>query len=544
MKRRDFLRNISVAGTGGIMLGGVPVNLLAGNSMFKAALAANPGDKVMVFIQLHGGNDGLNTIVPISQYNEYYTLRPNIALPQSGSRKIIKLDETQSAEKLVGVHPDMLAFKQMYDNGSASVVLNVGYEDMNLSHFRGRDILFMGGDAGDYMNSGWMGRYLDTEYPGYPANYPSTAMPDPIGIELGHSASIAFHRENGIPIGFSIDDPENFYKLITGVGIDPPLLYPDSHAGDEYRFLTQMEAKSNQYAERLKALYDKGKNTASVVYPDLYPYNAPARFKHNPLTSQLRLIARLLNGGIKTRIFLCRIGGFDTHSGQVESYDTTMGAHGALLYHLTTAMKAFYDDLKAMNLDEKVLSLTFTEFGRRAYSNASYGTDHGTATPILLFGSGLKGGVQGNNPNLSNLNNGNLRFDVDYRRLYTTLLSDWMGATNETLQKVGFGEYVNQKLDLLTGTSVLKNRETKTLNVFPNPSDGKFYISLMLPSDSRATVSVSSLSGKEILKNEYYLRAGESMLEINAGTLATGVYFVTLKTFSGEVFNAKVKIAK
>ncbi len=544
MKRRDFIRNISVAGTGGIMLGGVPVNLLAGNSMFKAALAANPGDKVMVFIQLHGGNDGLNTIVPISQYNEYYTLRPNIALPQLGSRKIIRLDETQSAEKLVGVHPDMLAFKQMYDNGSASVVLNVGYEDMNLSHFRGRDILFMGGDAGDYMNSGWMGRYLDTEYPGYPANYPSTVMPDPIGIELGHSASIAFHRENGIPIGFSIDDPENFYKLITGVGIDPPLLYPDSHAGDEYRFLTQMEAKSNQYAERLKALYDKGKNTASVVYPDLYPYNAPARFKHNPLTSQLRLIARLLNGGIKTRIFLCRIGGFDTHSGQVESYDTTMGAHGALLYHLTTAMKAFYDDLKAMNLDEKVLSLTFTEFGRRAYSNASYGTDHGTATPILLFGSGLKGGVQGNNPNLSNLNNGNLRFDVDYRRLYTTLLSDWMGATNETLQKVGFGEYVNQKLDLLTGTSVLKNGETKTLNVFPNPSDGKFYISLTLLTDSRANLSVSSLSGKEILKNEYYLRAGESMLEINAGTLAAGVYFVILKTYSGEVFNAKVKIAK
>ncbi|NJO70281.1 MAG: DUF1501 domain-containing protein, partial [Bacteroidetes bacterium] len=200
-----------------------------------------------------------------------------------------------------------------------------------------------------------------------------------------------------------------------------------------------MEAKSNQYAERLKVLYDKGKNTSSVVYPDLYPFNAPERFLHNPLTSQLRLIARLLSGGIKTRVFLCRIGGFDTHSGQVEKFDTSMGAHGALLYHLTAAMKAFYDDLKAQNLDNKVMALTFTEFGRRAYSNASYGTDHGTATPVLLFGPSLAGGVEGTQPNLSDLDNGNLRYTVDYRRLYTTLLSDWMGASNETLEEVGFG---------------------------------------------------------------------------------------------------------
>ncbi|NJO70280.1 MAG: DUF1501 domain-containing protein [Bacteroidetes bacterium] len=178
-----------------MVLGGIPVNLLAGNAQLKALLAANPGEQVMIFIQLHGGNDGLNTIVPIAQYNEYYALRPNLALPQQGSRKIIQLDNNLTDDKKVGVHPDMLAFKEMYEEGRASVVLNVGYDNMNLSHFRGRDILFMGGGSADIYNSGWMGRFLDIEYPGYPDQYPNNNMPDPVGIELGNSASIAFHRE-------------------------------------------------------------------------------------------------------------------------------------------------------------------------------------------------------------------------------------------------------------------------------------------------------------------------------------------------------------
>jgi uncharacterized protein (DUF1501 family) len=543
MDRRKFVRNMSLAGTGGIMLGGVPMQLLAGNANLKALLAETPGDKVMVFIQLHGGNDGLNTIVPINQYNEYYTWRPNIALPQQGSRKIINLDTQLTGDNQVGIHPDMLAFKQMYDDGSASVVLNVGYDNMNLSHFRGRDILFMGGGSSDYYNSGWMGRFLDIEYPGYPDAYPNSQMPDPIGIELGETTSIAFHRDNGIPIGFSIDDPDSFYKLITGVGINPPLLFPDSYAGDEYRFLTQMEAKSNQYADRLKQLYDKGANTPSVVYPTSYPFNAPERFLQNPLTSQLRLIARLLNGGIKTRVFLCRIGGFDTHSGQVESYDTTMGAHSALLYHLTTAVKAFYDDLKAMSLDSKVLSLTFTEFGRRVYSNASYGTDHGTATPILLFGSSLKGGVVGTNPDLSNLDNGNLKYTVDYRRLYTSLLSDWMGASNDTLQKVGFGDFIPQKLDLLTGISNLKT-EVPGIQIYPNPASDKLYVKIKLKDNSSVVISILDAAGKIILTQNKVSINEHSMNTIDIARLNSGFYFITISNKHGEKYASKFEVRK
>ena len=153
--------------------------------------------------------------------------------------------------------------------------------------------------------------------------------------------SLAFHRENGIPIGFSIDSPEAFYNLINGVGAAPPIAFPDSHAGEELRYLMEFEKKSNQYATRLKEVYTNGSNTASVTYPSTYPFSAPLTAISNPLSGQLRLIARLLKGGCKTRIFMCRIGGFDTHANQVEKFDTTMGTHAALIYHLIRSSKSF-----------------------------------------------------------------------------------------------------------------------------------------------------------------------------------------------------------
>ncbi len=160
---------------------------------------------------------------------------------------------------------------------------------------------------------------------------------------MGNIMSIAFHREEGIPMGINIQNPEQFYQLITTVGVEPPILYPDSHAGNELRYLMELEKKSNQYAGRLKEAYDNGSNSA-VSYPEAYPLSAPEAYLSNPLSGQLKLIARLLKGGLKTRIFLCRIGGFDTHGKQVETYDSTLGTHAALLYHLSSAIKAFQDD--------------------------------------------------------------------------------------------------------------------------------------------------------------------------------------------------------
>ncbi len=471
MNRRLFLRNLSLASAGSMVLAGVPVRLMAGSSRLKMA-AASGNDNVLIFVQLHGGNDALNTLIPISQYDTYYNYRANIAIPSSGSRKFISVDNTLAPEDQVGLHPDMIGFKELYDQGKATIVQNVGYPDMNMSHFRGRDIVFEGGGATDNYASGWMGRFLNHEYPGYPTGYPNDTMRDPIGIEMGNVMSIAFHREEGIPIGINIQNPEQFYQLITTVGVNPPILYPDSHAGNELRYLMELEKKSNQYAGRLKEAYDNGSNSA-VSYPEAYPLSAPEAYLSNPLSGQLKLIARLLKGGLKTRIFLCRIGGFDTHGKQVETYDSTLGTHAALLYHLSSAIKAFQDDMASLGIEDNVLTMTFTEFGRRVYSNGSYGTDHGTATPIFLFGKGLKGGILGTNPDLNNLHNGNLVFSTDYRQVYTSVVQDWFGASDEAMHATGFDQWVGQRLDLIAGVSGVKNdlrnQKPGLLSCYPNP---------------------------------------------------------------------------
>jgi uncharacterized protein (DUF1501 family) len=328
----------------------------------------------------------------------------------------INLDDSIPVQDQAGLHPDMIAFKTLYDQNKAVIVQNVGYPDMNMSHFHGRDIMYMGVDGNDDnsgVSSGWMGRWLDTEYPGYPEGYPNDNMPDPIAIEMGSAMSIAFHRDDGIPIGMNVQSPEEFYNLINGVGNPETLLYrPEGHAGDELEYLWEFEAMSNVYASRLRDVYLAGTNS-SVDYPEEYPNPAPANFINNPLSGQLRLIARLISGGIKTRIFLCRIGGFDTHAAQVDPSNSSYGAHAALLYHLSSSIKAFQDDLANMGLEDKVLTMTFTEFGRRVYSNESLGTDHGTSTPVFIFGKAVDGKIIGASPDLTDLNNGNLRYSVD-----------------------------------------------------------------------------------------------------------------------------------
>jgi uncharacterized protein (DUF1501 family) len=538
MKRRQFIRNLGLASAGSMMLSGVPVKLLASNSKLKMA-AASGNNNVLIFVQLHGGNDALNTLIPINQYDTYYNYRANIAIPDSGTRKFINMDASLALEDQVGLHPDMIGFKELYDQGKATIVQNVGYPNINMSHFRGRDIVFMGGADTNDFSSGWMGRFLDYEYPGYPGAYPNENMRDPLGIEMGNNMSIAFHRESGIPVGINIDHPQQFFDLITTVGVEPPIVYPDSHAGDELRYLAEMEKKSNQYAGRLKEAYDNGSNSA-VSYPEAYPLSAPEPFLSNPLSPQLKLIARLLKGGLKTRIFLCRICGFDLHGQQVEQYDSTLGTHAALLYHLSSSIKAFQDDLAALGIEDNVLTMTFTEFGRRVYSNASYGTDHGTATPVFLFGKGLKGGILGNNPDLNNLHNGNLVYSTDYRQIYTSVVQDWFGASNEAMQATGFSQWVNQRLDLIavtTGIHEVTDRNTSPglLNCYPNPVEKETVVSFFVRQPSAVTMKLYDITGKEVKKIETYAALyGTHETPLNMGDLNSGTYIL-------EITNGKFK---
>lgn len=507
MKRRDFIRNMSIGGLGTITLAGYPVRLLTGNHALKAAAMASSNDNVLIFVQMHGGNDALNTLVPIDQYNTYYKNRANIAIPDYGSRKFINVDQSIPVQDQVGLHPDMKDFKTLYDEGKAVIVQNVGYPHMNMSHFRGRDIVFMGmdGNTADTApdSSGWMGRFLDKEYPNYPTGYPSSSMPDPIAIELGEAMSIAFQRSNGIPIGLNVSSPQAFYDLINSVGsgIDyrkVSYAWPEGYAGDELKYLWQFEGMTDIYAGRLKQVYDAGKNS-TVQYPEKYPHPAPSGFIDNPLSGQLRLIARLLDGGIKTRIFLCRIGGFDTHAAQVESYDPTLGEHAALLYHLASSIKAFQDDLASLNIEDKVLTMTFTEFGRRVHSNGSYGTDHGTATPVFLFGKALKPSIQGTNPDLNDLDNGNLKYTTDYRSIYSAVVKDWFGASDVAMQATRFSQFADNRIDLFgilnVDNAVLKLKQTKC---YPNPATVSVNFQFMIEKPGSASITILNTLGQKV----------------------------------------------
>jgi uncharacterized protein (DUF1501 family) len=531
MKRRSFIRNISLAASAPFLVGGLPVKALS-NSLTRL-LGNGENDRVLIMIQLAGGNDGLNTLIPLDQYGKYMEYRANIAIPDSGDRKYLVLDPELSATEQLGLHPDMTHIRDLYQEGRCTVVQNVGYNNMNLSHFRGRDIWFMGGGSDDYFKSGWMGRYLDHIYAGYPDGYPNAEMPDPLGLETGYSMSLLYQREAGIPAGLAVADPDTFYQLVTGTGIEPPSYIPEDRSGEELKYLIDIELKSNQYAERIKQVYEAGTNSPGVIYPETYPFNAPQNVRNNELAWQLKIIARLLSGGIKTRVFLVRIDGFDTHAGQAIESDPTMGVHAALLYHLSSAIKAFYEDLDGLGLSNRVICFTTSEFGRRVYSNASLGTDHGKAAPLILFGSGLKGGVLGNAPDLNNLDDGNLIHQFDYRQIYTSLLMDWLGADAAAVEASRFGDFIDTRLDLVRDFDGLSeaNSDGFALTCYPNPARDFTVFSCSVLRYETVNLSLFDSSGK-LVRVVYSgrLDKGSHEFRVSLEGLPAGIYLVKLNS--------------
>jgi uncharacterized protein (DUF1501 family) len=211
MKRRDFIKKFPLVAGMPFAIGGVPVKLYAEQNTYTRMAAGSTNDNVLIILQLHGGNDGLNTLIPIEQYDQYYSRRANIAIPANNSvRKVIPLDSTLPSPDQVGLHPDMNEVKELYDQARVKIIQGVSYKNNNGSHFRGRDIWNMGGGFDDYYSSGWVGRYLQNEYAPeqYPDDFPNASMLDPLAIELGSDISLIFHQEGNIPTSISLgSDP-------------------------------------------------------------------------------------------------------------------------------------------------------------------------------------------------------------------------------------------------------------------------------------------------------------------------------------------------
>jgi uncharacterized protein (DUF1501 family) len=535
-------------------LAGMPINLMAENALTKMARASLSNDRVLIILQLHGGNDGLNCLIPVTDYELYYSNRANIAIPARNSqRKYIPLDGTLPGDKQVGLHPDMLAMKEMYDMGRVVMVQGVSYKNNNGSHFRGRDILFMGGSADEYLQSGWVGRYLQQDIAPalYPNDFPNADMPDPLAIEMGNDVSLIFHQQGNIPTSISINDPEGFASLVGGLegfldeqvdprGVPPQYLL-NSPYYNELDWILSLEDKSKDYAARLAAVYTAGDQvTGFTDYPETYPFNAPKGSLRNSLSPQLKIIARLLSGGCKTKVFLIKTGGFDTHAGQVESYDPTMGAHAALLYHISTAMHAFQQDLRKRGLEDRVLTITTSEFGRRIYSNGSYGTDHGNGGPMFIFGKGVKAGVVGTVPDLTKAN---VEMQFDYRVVYGNIMKDWLLVPDDQLNEIfpelmttGTSDGVTfQELPLaqqeITGVSEFITGRFSLGNCFPNPAKTKTTIPFRINHTQPSAISLYNLEGKKIkVLLDGIVPAGDHTIEVDVSGLPQGQYSYQLKS--------------
>jgi uncharacterized protein (DUF1501 family) len=368
----------------------------------------------------------LNTVIPLEHYDAYCSARANIAIPED---KVLRLEGFDGT----GLNPAMPELQQLFNAGKLSIIQGVSYPQPNFSHFRATDIWLTGADAGVVLPTGWAGRYLDREYPHFPQDYPNVGMPDPLAIQVGSLVSPALQGPS-LTMGMAISNPNSFYQLIG----DKAAPVDDSRAGDLLAYIREMSVKTDQYAGVIK-------KAAMKVPKQSDGYPAAGK---NPLADQLKIVARLIAGGLQTRIYLVSMGGFDTHARQTNATDTTTGVHARLLAKLSEAIDVFQNDLSYLQVHNRVVGMTFSEFGRRIQSNASGGTDHGAAAPVFVFGEGVRSGIIGENPTWpSKLSvNDNLSLQNDFRAVYSTLLEKWFRTDEAVTSAVLFKDYVTLPL--------------------------------------------------------------------------------------------------
>jgi uncharacterized protein (DUF1501 family) len=503
MKRRSFLKKSALASLPAF-LGGFTVSAMP--SRLMASLINGNNDRVLVLIDLNGGNDGLHTFIPLDGYDNLANARQNIILPQN---QILDFTDT------IGLHPEMTGIKNLYDNGNLTVVQGVGYPNQNRSHFRSADIWNTASDADQYLSTGWLGRYLDQEYSGYPEGYPNDDCPDPFAITLGSSISGTCQGGQS-NYSMAILNTNDIGGLTTGV--EAPL--PEDCYGDEMSFLLETFKKSNAYADRVIEAADMG-NTNTGLYPD------------SRLADRLKTIARLISGGLQTKIYVIQLGGFDTHADQVDSNDNTEGHHAYLLRTLSEAIYAFQEDIKALGIQDRVLGMTFSEFGRKIRSNAGLGTDHGSAAPMIFFGNCLNPGIIGNNPQIAanvDIEEG-VAMQYDFRSVYGSVLMDWFEVSEEDVTNLLIPDF--QYVPILgacQSTPTQENPAEIQANAFPNPCRDNCSLVFTIADQRRVRVDLYDVVGR-LIRNitDQTLSSGEHRLDIEMHNQIAGVYFVRVQ---------------
>ena len=470
MKRRDFVKNVS--------LSSVAVPFIFKDLNFEAVtkklfdVSRSAEDKVLVIIRLNGGNDGLNTLIPIDQYDNLMLQRPNVIIPEN---LILPLNATN------GFHPSMAGMAGMFANDKLAIIQNVGYPETNRSHFRSMDI-WSYGSTDQATNTGWLGRNLDQQFPNFPDDYPNVDNPDPFAISMGYEVSATCQ---GLVGNFShtVNDPFETVNVGSGSAVNDGTYY-----GSHMEFLSTMIAQTNAYGQQVNAAANAG-NSLSTLYDPL-----------NPLAVHLKYVAQMISGGLKTKVYIVNLNGFDTHSAQVDPTNTTLGDHADLMKTLSDAITAFQNDLTLLGLEQRVAGMTFSEFGRQIASNASDGTDHGDAAPLFLFGSCLSGTIIGPNPTISNTieDQAGIPMQIDFRDVYASILRDWF-EVNETQVQTLFDHTVTFYPLLRAcnlGIEDLSKLSFEAL-VYPNPCVNQATLKFICK-DEYVNVAIYDLTGKKI----------------------------------------------
>ncbi len=506
MKRRHFLQAASTASLP-VMVNGLPIHSVRSSPLFD--FIDQESDRVLVILQCIGGYDGLNMLIPKDQYGRLQSVRSNIMIPEG---QLIDLQTD------LGAHPKLQGLVDLFNDGQASFIQSVGYPNQNRSHFRSKDIWTTGSRADEVLSTGWLGRYLDDLYPTFPDGYPNETHQDPFAITMGAAVS---ETCQGAASNFSmtVNDPFN----LTPLTISPAAEVGDTYYGKQLNFLRDIIIKSNEYAEVIRSAAKKGNNSSS--YPDF------------TLAKHLKNISLLLTGGLSTKIFVVTLGGFDTHANQTGATDPLDGRHSPLLEEMSESLKAFQLDLVKQGLHERVLTLAFTEFGRRIKSNGSFGTDHGSAAPMFLVGSCVNGQVLGENVSIPQEvgNKEGVPMQFDFRSVYGSVLQDWLEVPEDKIRELLYPEYRHLPiLETCQNTTRQEELYFEELNahIFPNPADDRIQVSFTLTRSDEVRIEIFDFLGKivdQVINRK--LSAGRHDLEHPCQHLASGNYFIR---FSGS----------
>lgn len=510
--RRSFIQALGLAGAGGMMLGRAAVSASKASPL-SVALSAAENDRILVIIRLKGGNDGLNTIVPVYDYATYANLRPTIRHAQND---LINLD----ADFAIPNH--MQPLESMWGDGAMKVVHGVGYPNQNLSHFRSSEI-WASTDADNFEPTGWWGRYFEDLYPDYLINPPEV----PPAIQIGSIGNLIFEG-NSNNYAFAVANPEQLANVATNGTLHDVLDIPDCVYGDKLLFMRATANTTFTYASVINDAYMASTNDA--------PYAA------DDLSEQLSIVARMIKGGLGTKVYMVALDGFDTHAEQVNDHQYLMEA-------LSSSVKNFYTDIGVSGMEDEVLTMTISEFGRRPYENGSNGTDHGAASPVMLFGPALEGsGFVNTHPELDVWdNNDNLIPSTDFRDVYNTVLTDWFCLDPSIVSSILLGQSYEQ-LDLGFNCESLGIQNFGDFEKFIHAGvykNERTYVEFIMPNSGHVDIRLYDILGKEIgvLQNEI-LFPGPHSIDVKATVktrLTYGQYIYRI-SMGGQFYSKSILI--